>query len=205
MHHWILLKGFAAGLAIAAPLGPVGVLCIRRTAGRGIRAGLVSGLGAALADALFAAVAGYGLNAIASAILAHEGVMRVVSGILLVVLGIRALFDHMPNPSEPATSGRFVLYFSSGFLLTIANVMTLFALIAIIAGLGLKESVGHLAGATVFVAGAFGGSLLWWVLLCYLTRRFHPSPGHPWIRWINPICGIVVLAFGVISICQGIR
>jgi arginine exporter protein ArgO len=148
-------KGMAIGLAIAAPVGPIGVLCIRRSLNAGMLTGLVSGLGAAVADAVYGAVAGFGLTSVSMFLLDHQAAIRILGGVALLVIGLRILLAKAPAAGEQANAnGRLAGAFASCFLLTLTNPTTILSFLAIFAGLGLAEWVRDYTAATVLVRRA---------------------------------------------------
>lgn len=195
-----LLRGLLIGFSIAAPVGPIGVLCIRRTLSDGRAAGLVSGLGAATADALYGCIAGFGLTLISNFLVSQQLWLRLVGGLFLCYLGIKTLLS---KPAEQAAvakgSGLFGAY-ASTFFLTVTNPMTILSFAAIFAGLGLANSSGSYTAAGVLVAGVFLGSALWWLLLSggvgLLRDRFNTAG----LLWVNRISGIIITGFGVLAL-----
>lgn len=194
-----LLKGLGIGLALAAPVGPMSILCIRRTLRDGPLVGVVSGLGIATADAVYGAIAAFGVSAVAAVLLNLEIALRLIGGSFLLALGIRIIFKDLAPSAE--LSGRTGSYFAGAFIscffLTITNPTTILTFIAIFAGLGLVGSAGDYTAATSLVVGVFAGSTLWWLVLCgsvsLLRRRLGPAT----MTWINRASGIVIAAFGL--------
>lgn len=196
----MLLRGIALGISIAAPVGPIGVLCIRRTLSDGRVLGFVSGLGAASADALYGCMAAFGLTFLSAFLLSHLFWLRLVGGLFLCYLGLRTIIT---RPSTPAiTPGRKLSRaglsraYTTTFVLTLTNPMTVLAFVAIFAGLGV--GTGGCPEAGLLVLGVFLGSALWWLLLSggvSLMRR-HLSPVG--LGWINRISGLIVLGFGLL-------
>src|SRR4051812_8025194 len=157
----LLFKGVAVGLAIAAPVGPVAVLCIRRTLLQGPPAGFASGFGAVTADVIFGAMATFGVAAVADTLLRHEAVLQVVGGVFLLALGVTTYFKAPPQPGRPL-AGRIIQSYASAFLLTITNPITIVAFTAIFAGFGI---VGHdmtLPASWSLILGVAIGATLWW-------------------------------------------
>ena len=195
----LLVKGLGIGLALAAPVGPMSILCIRRTLRDGPLVGIVSGLGIASADAVYGAIAAFGISAVASALLDLEMALRLIGGLFLLALGMRFLFkDPAPAVVSIGTSGsRFAGAFISCFFLTITNPTTILTFVAIFAGLGLVSRAGDTFAAVNLVVGVFVGSILWWLALCggvtLLRRRMGPTA----MAWINRISGAVIAAFGI--------
>jgi threonine/homoserine/homoserine lactone efflux protein len=192
----LLIKGIGLGLAIAAPVGPIGVLCIRRTLAYGRLTGFMSGLGAATADAFFGCLAALGFSLAAS--LAGDAplpiiVLRILGGLFLLYLGI-STFRSNPATEAARTSGRGLwrAYLSTLFL-TITNPLTILSFAAIFAGLGVGASGG---GAALLVLGVFCGSALWWSLLCGGVGLFRGALERH-TRWINRISGLVIVGFAL--------
>jgi threonine/homoserine/homoserine lactone efflux protein len=194
------LHGVLIGLAIAAPVGPIGVLCIRRTLAGGRAFGLVSGLGAATADAFYGWVAGFGLTYISGILIGGQEWLRLIGGAFLCYLGIK-MFLARPA-AEAATAGGNGLLggYTSTLLLTLTNPMTILSFAAIFAGLGVASAGGNYLAAGTLVAGVFSGSALWWLTLSsgvsLLRTRLTPSG----LRWLNRISGIVITGFGLIAL-----
>ncbi len=202
-----LLKGFIMGFSIAAPVGPIGVLCIRRTLADGRAAGFVSGLGAATADAVYGAVAGFGLTLVSSLLIGHQAWLRAAGGVFLVYLGVRT-FSALPAAEGPSRGPVGLLRaYASTFLLTLTNPMTILSFAAIFAGLGLANAAGgasyYTAGA--LVAGVFLGSAAWWLILSSSAGAARSRVGASGMRWINKLSGCVIVAFGLAALISLIR
>jgi threonine/homoserine/homoserine lactone efflux protein len=203
-----LLKGILIGLSIAAPLGPIGVLCISRTLAEGPRLGFICGLGAAAADALYALAGSVALWAIAQWVIDDRLTLRVVGGIFLVYLGARTFMRPpvvLPSPGRSAAllpTGAHAAFMST-FRLTLANPVTLLGFAAVFAGLG-AAPVGMLgsaaSAAAALVVGVFLGSALWWLALSGLIGRLRPYLGAHTLTWINRSAGTVLTAFGLYAI-----
>lgn len=194
------LKGLIMGFSIAAPVGPIGILCIRRTLAGGRVSGFVTGLGAATADAIYGCIAGFGLTFISSFLIHQQGWFRMVGGLFLCYLGLKTL---LAKPAEQSASERgngFLGHYVSTFFLTLTNPMTILAFAAIFAGLGVGSGGGNYASAGVLVSGVFLGSTLWWVILSSGVGLFRKRFSLQALRWVNRISGIIVLGFGLISI-----
>lgn len=161
----LLIKGFIIGLAIAAPVGPIGVLCIRRTLAEGRTSGFVSGLGAAPADAVYGSVAALGLTFVANLLIEGEVWLRLVGGAFLVFLGVRTF---LAPPAERAASiGKSGLpgAYASTFFLTLTNPTPILSFAAIFAGLGAGDASGDVLSAMLLVLSVFLGSAMWWFVL----------------------------------------
>jgi threonine/homoserine/homoserine lactone efflux protein len=198
-----LLRGVALGLAIAAPVGPIGVLCIRRTLADGQLVGFVSGLGAATADATYGAVAAFGLTLVSSLLLGLRLWVHLVGAIFLCYLGVRTTLAR-PATSPAATRGKgLVGAYASTLALTLTNPATILSFAVVFAGLGLAGSTTAVAALTV--AGVFAGSALWWLALStgvgLLRARFTPEA----LRWVNRLSGAVLIGFGLFALATAGR
>ncbi len=195
-----LLRGLIIGFAIAAPVGPIGVLCIRRSLANGRAAGLVSGLGAATADAIYGFVAAFGLTFVSSILIGQQSWIRLIGGLFLCYLGIRT-FMAKPGaqPSSAERTGLAGAYVST-FFLTLTNPMTILSFAAVFAGLGIGSAAGNYLSAALLVLGVFLGSGLWWLLLSGAVSLFRTRVKPRALRWVNIISGIIILGFGVTAI-----
>jgi threonine/homoserine/homoserine lactone efflux protein len=196
----VFIRGLVIGLSIAAPVGPIGVLCIRRTLAGGFRPGLLSGLGAACADALYGSIAAFGLTALSDVLVGQQDAMRLIGGAFLLGLGVRA-FLAKPGGESAAEGSRSLLgALASTFLLTLTNPMTILSFAGIFAGLGLASSGGDFLAAGIMVGGVFLGSAAWWVILSGAVSRLRSKVQPVHLQWINRLSGLVILAFGVAAI-----
>jgi threonine/homoserine/homoserine lactone efflux protein len=198
----VFARGLVIGLSIAAPVGPIGVLCIRRTLAEGRLAGLVTGLGAATADAIYGAIAGFGVTAIAGLLLRQQGLIRLVGGLFLCYLGVRTLLAP-PAERAAAASGRTLLQsYGSALALTLTNPLTILSFAAIFAGLGAGATSGSYDAAALLVLGVLLGSALWWLILSggvsILRARLAPAA----LRWVNWLSGGVLLIFGLLALAS---
>jgi threonine/homoserine/homoserine lactone efflux protein len=198
----LFLRGLVIGLSIAAPVGPIGVLCIRRTLTDGRAAGFCSGLGAATADALYGAVAAFGLTAISGVLVGHSTWLRLGGGLFLCYLGIKTFLAPPATEATPARGTGLVGAYVSTLFLTLANPTTILFFVAIFAGFGAAARADSYAGATVLVLGVFLGSALWWLCLSggvgWIGRRLAPRT----IIWINRLSGVVIGGFGVLALAS---
>jgi threonine/homoserine/homoserine lactone efflux protein len=201
----LLLRGGLIGLSIAAPVGPIGVLCIRRTLAEGRMSGLVSGLGAATADALYGCVAGFGLTFISAALISHLVWLRLIGGLFLCTLGIRTLLARPAEQTAAVQEGGLLRAYGSTFLLTLTNPMTILAFAAIFAGLGLAEAGGGYASAGLLVLGVFLGSACWWLLLSGIVSAFRGRFSPAGLLWVNRVSGLIILGFGIYALVTAAR
>ena len=199
MSAGLLLRGLAIGFSIAAPVGPICVLCIRRTLERGWRSGLLTGLGAASADALYGAVAGFGLTAVSNALVDQRTWLGLLGGVFLCYLGTRTLLAR-PQVGEPEKRAILAGDWASTFALTLTNPMTILSFAGIYAGLGVGTAGGDYADAGLVVLGVFLGSLLWWVILSTAVARLRGHIGERARLWVNRASGAIILCFGVTAL-----
>ena len=196
----MLLRGLAIGFSIAAPVGPIGILCIRRTLANGRLSGLASGLGAATADASYGCIAGFGLTFISDLLINQQTLLRVVGGLFLCYLGARTFLAKPADRVESTEDRGLSRAYVSTFFLTLTNPLTILSFAAIFAGLGLAESGGSYATAGVLVLGVFTGSALWWLFLTLGIGTIRGKVGPAWLRWVNRISGTAIAAFGVAAL-----
>jgi threonine/homoserine/homoserine lactone efflux protein len=193
-------RGLAIGFAIAAPVGAIGLLCIRRTLADGRLVGFVSGLGAATADAVYGAVAALGLTAVSSAIVAHQGAVRLVGGIFLCYLGVRTALSHPALTVNPGAVRGLAAAFASTLALTLTNPTTILSFAAVFAGLGLGTTASDRWSAVLMVCGVFFGSALWWLLLSGAVGSFRRALTPARLRWMNRLSGALLAGLGVLSL-----
>ena len=198
-------RGILLGFSIAAVFGPIGLLCLRRTLAGGFAIGFVSGLGAATADATYAAIAGFGVSAIASLLVDQRIVLRLVGGAFLVYLGAQIVRSKPATQSAPAASIglRVAGAYTSTLALTLSNPMTILSFGAIFAGLGLGSlAASSTAEALELVLGVFGGSAAWWLVLASLTARLRSRVTRARLRLVNVASGLLILGFGIQSLAS---
>ncbi|HET7076819.1 MAG TPA: LysE family transporter [Chloroflexia bacterium] len=195
-----VLRGLLLGLSIAAPVGPIGVLCIRRTLSAGRGMGLASGLGAATADATYGAVAAFGLTVVSSFLLSQQMWLRLLGGAFLCYLGVRTFLAAPATEAARAGSGGLAGAYVSTFFLTITNPLTILSFAAIFAGLGLGATGADAGAALGLVLGVFLGSALWWVVLSGAVSLLRARFDLRTMRWVNRGSGLLILGFGVLSL-----
>ncbi len=193
------LKGLLIGLVVAAGVGPVSLLCIQRTLSMGRREGLLIGLGAALADGVYGAVAAFGIVAVADALVVHQDGLKLAGGALLAWLGGRTMLragapgEVAETPEVKAAAGTVLAL----FLFTLTNPTTIATFAAIFAGAGLLVADARAGDAGLMVLGVFGGSMLWWVLLTAVVERLRPRLDDRLLRWVNLSAGGLLLIIGL--------
>ena len=199
-----LLRGLAIGFSIAAPVGPIGVLCIRRTLTEGRVSGLVSGLGAATADAVYGCVAGFGLTFISDFLISQQVWLRLIGGGFLCFLGLKTLVARPAERAAPARGNGLVGAFASTFFLTVTNPMTIISFAAIVAGLGLAGTRGNYVSAGALILGVFIGSALWWLILSSGVGVFRGRLNPHGLRWVNRVSGAIITGFGLFALVSAI-
>lgn len=196
----IFAKGAVLGFSIAAPVGPIGVLCIRRTLAHGALTGFVSGLGTAAADALYGCIAAFGLTAVSSWLLSGQFALRLFGGLFLLYLGITTFRARPASTAAKADGKGLAGAFASAFVLTLTNPMTILSFAAVLAGLGLGSFSGDFRLAGIMVAGVFFGSLAWWWLLSGIVSRMRSTFDAQRMKWVNQISGTIIIGFGMWSL-----
>jgi len=195
-------RGVLMGLAVAAPVGPIGLLCIQRTLQDGRIQGLVTGLGAATADAFYGFVAAFGLTFISSFFLKQQQWIALLGGLYLCFLGLRILRSTPPDVAVKSEHGGLLQAYSSTFLLTLTNPVTILSFVAIFAGMGLAQSGDGYLEATLLVLGVFCGSAAWWLLLSggvsLIRGRFNARA----MVWVNRLSGAIIITFGVVALTR---
>lgn len=198
----LLCKGLLLGFSIAAPVGPIGVLCIRRTLAFGAKCGFVSGLGAATADAIYGVTAALGVVAAASFFFEYQAGLQLIGGIYLLYLGWKT-FCSPPVASDQvaALEQKKELWssYASTFALTIINPMTIMSFAAVFAGLGMREGAAF-SEAVPLVLGVFSGSLLWWAVLSAAVSFLRDKVDVKGMRQVNRLSGSIIILFGLYAV-----
>ena len=206
----LIVTGVLFGFFAALPIGPVNLICIRRTLQFGSFHGFVSGLGAALGDGLFACITGFGFTALVQLIVGYSSLLQLIGGLLLLFFGVRTFY----TPPPPSFDERLAMAESgvsangkgppargmaSTFVLAITNPVTLFGFTAFFATLGgFAGGNPSFLAASFVVLGVFAGSSLWWLTLTTVVGLLHARISDHTVRMINEISGAVVALFGVV-------
>jgi threonine/homoserine/homoserine lactone efflux protein len=200
----IVVSGAVLGYFAAIPIGPVNLICIRRTLHFGSYFGFISGLGAAFGDAMFASITAFGFTALAQLIVGYSNALQLIGGIFLMVFGISTFLappppsfeERLAAPVKSAPSQARAI--ASTFMLTVSNPATLFAYTALIAGLGgLVGEKPSFFSASFVVMGVFCGSALWWLTLTTIVGLLHARINDRVVRRINEGSGLLIASFGV--------
>ncbi len=195
-----LIKGLILGFSIAAPVGPIGVLCIRRTLSNGMLYGFLSGLGAATADGIYGCIAAFGVTAVSGLLLDNQLYLRLAGGLFLICLGFTT-FRAVPAEASYRTDGGSLLKaYLSVFFLTLTNPMTIMSFAGIFAGLGIGATGGNYVLAGLLVLGVFTGSLLWWLTLSGSVSLLRAKFDRRRLVWVNRLSGAIISGFGVLSL-----
>ncbi|MCX6133055.1 MAG: LysE family transporter [Ignavibacteriales bacterium] len=200
MEYTLLLKGIIIGFALALPIGPIGILCIRKTAAEGHLSGMVVGFGAATADAVYGFIAAFGLTVISDALVTRQMWFRLIGGVFLIYLGLKT-FLAKPVENARGTNGKGLLgSYVSTFFLTLTNPLSIIAFLGVFAGFGLRNYDLSIGSASTLIAGVFLGSSLWFFLLSYSITLFREKINATGLGWVNRISGLLIIMFGIIAI-----
>jgi threonine/homoserine/homoserine lactone efflux protein len=193
----LALQGIVIGLTLAAPVGPIALICIRRTVAEGKFHGIASGIGVATADSFYAAVAVLGLTVISGFIISHEIFFRIIASIGLILIGAKICISVPPGVCASDEDGTFLKDYLSMVAITIANPLTLIFFVAILPGFGIVSPGTSLIPSIEFVAGIFCGSTVWWIFLCSSVGSVRSCIGPDTLKLINRVSGILIACIGV--------
>jgi threonine/homoserine/homoserine lactone efflux protein len=189
-------KGLVLGFSIAAPVGPIGLMCIRRSLSSGRLAGLATGMGAATADACYGAVAAFGLTRITSFMVGERTWLTLVGGLFLCWLGTRIMRTHPDMSAARRPDSWAHGAFLSALIITLTNPLTILAFLGAFAGLGLAVARDYLV-STVLVGGVFVGSGMWWLLLSSFAARMRDRFDPRWLQRVNWASGALLIVVGL--------
>jgi threonine/homoserine/homoserine lactone efflux protein len=195
----LILSGLLIGVAVAAPIGPVNLICIRRTLKYGMLNGFMSGAGAAVGDGVFAIVAAFGVTAVISFVAAYSGWLQLVGGVFLLGLGVRTWFDHphLDDKLPDGSLGDLLPVISVTFFLTITNPATMLGFIAIFGGVA-DFTIGteDYMRASILVASVIGGSVLWWAAITGFVSLFRDRMTDTGLALLNKVSAVIIVLFG---------
>jgi threonine/homoserine/homoserine lactone efflux protein len=201
---YILINGFLFGLVLAAPVGPVGVLCVQRTLSEGRMHGLLSGLGAAFGDAIYGAVAAFGISAIQLWITDHQAGLRTVGGLVLLILAAKTVFVRVRRAAQEKVgmvhTESLLQDFISTFLLAITNPITMLTFAGLFVTLGVTEAGDSVDNAVLLVAGVFVGSAFWWFALASTANLARPYLDGGYQTVVTRISAAILAGFGVYAL-----
>jgi threonine/homoserine/homoserine lactone efflux protein len=191
------IKGLVFGFSIAAPVGPIGILCIRRSLTGGWRAGLLTGMGAATADAIYGCMAAFGLARITGFLVGQKDGIQLFGGLFLCGLGLKILLSKGDTPQTTQQASGDAMGYLSALLLTLTNPMTILSFAAVFAGMGLGNIGTGTMMAGWLVTGVFSGSMAWWIILSSASSHFNRHINAGAMAWINRLSGMVLTFFGL--------
>jgi threonine/homoserine/homoserine lactone efflux protein len=197
IYHFV--KGVIIGLSIAVPVGPIGILCIRRTLTQGRIIGFLSGLGAATADAFYGAIAGFGLTFLSNLLVGQQTGLRLIGGGLLCIIGVKTFLSKPAEEGSSAEGNTIWGAYLSTFILTLTNPMTILFFAAVFAGLGVGTGSDHYVSAGILVLGVFVGSGSWWLVLSGFTGLLRGMFDMRRMQWLNRISGLIIVGFGLVA------
>lgn len=200
----LLVKGAIIGFVVAAPAGPIAVLCLHRTLDEGRLSGFATGLGAALADTVYGAIAAFGVGAIGSLLLADLVYFRIGGGAVVIALGIVTFFRKPRLGAVRDDHLSLLGSFASAFALTLANPITILAFLAIFAGLGMERATGSGLDGLTLIASVFAGAAAWWMLLTAGAALFRHRFTEKGLSWVTRTSGIAIAGFGVLGVLTGV-
>ena len=205
MNSMYFLQGAVIAFLLAIPIGPIGILCIRRTLEHGARYGLEIGVSAAFCDMMSSIVAAFGVTLVSDFITLERHWIRLVGGIILLVIGYGAFRLHpLAEKGRKRRCGHAWAFISTA-LLAFTNPLALFAFAAAFAAVGVDKSVGHPVSGVMLVAGVFFGSLTWFVLLAWLVHCFKEKVMRAELTLINRAAGVLLMLCGFYAVGSGIR
>ena len=198
----LIFKGVIVGLLVSAPLGPIGVLCIQRTLNRGLISGFISGIGAAVADTIFAIVAALGLTIVVNFIQQQHFYFQILGGLFVLYIGIKIFYTNPIKQLKLQRLGKTNLSqdFFSVLLLTLSNPAAIFLFVAIMAGMQVANDKLSFIQILILVVSIFVGASLWWFFLSTVANRFRKRIRLRSIWWMNKITGTAIFAFGLFLI-----
>jgi len=199
-----ILKGIVIGFALAAPVGPLGVLCIRRTLAHGSKRGLLVGISAAVADILYGIVAAFGVTLISDFIFNQQQWIRLIGGFVLILVGYHTFRSHPSTDTKTNGTNGHIRAFFSTFMLALTNPMTVFTFAGVFASVGLEEIKGNYIFVVFLVAGIFLGTMSWFTLLTTLVHFFREKINTDGICLVNKIAGTILILFGIVALSSSL-
>lgn len=193
-----LFRGMGIGISIAAPVGPITLLLIRRTLVAGRVMGLISGLGVATADGLYGSIAAFGLTVVSSILIGLSSWLRLLGGLFLIYLGIKTLLAKPANQEDLArsTASGLIGAYTSMLLLTLTNPLTILAFAGVIAGIGIGDLGSNPLSTGLLALGVFCGSVLWQSGISLASGLFRSHMTARSLIWVNRLSGLIIAGFG---------
>lgn len=204
MSFVLFFYGILIGLFVTAPLGPVGVMCIQRTINRGLKSGLITGIGAASADTLYSIIAGLGVGYLVTFIEEKKYWIQLIGAAIIILIAIKIFYT---NPAIAVRNGRNkknkpLEDFLSSFIVTLTNPTVLIVFLAAFARFGMVDENTDYFSASILIGGIFAGAFGWWYVLCNLINKFRNKIRLKNIWWLNKIMGVIVFILGVIALVE---
>jgi putative LysE/RhtB family amino acid efflux pump len=197
----VYLKSVLLGMAIAMPVGPIGLICIRSTLTLGFMVGIAAGLGAAFADALYGFIAALGLSVITTFLISKIDLIKILGGLFLIYLGLKESRAVVPVYLGPSLEYKVTGVMASTFFLTLANPMTILSFIAVFPSIA-SNGCGVAINSVITVAGVLTGSLLWWLTLCAIIKYIHRYMPSKALQLITLTSSAALIVFGLYT-CLG--
>jgi len=204
MEFMHLLKGLIVGFILPIPIGPVGILCIRRTMAYGRIHGFLTGLSAAISDMTYSAVAAFGITFVSNFIAGHQEAIHLFGGVVLLAVGLHTFRPRLINEAVAKKVTAPVITFISTFLVTFTNPMAVVGYAVVFAGIGVNDLVHNRIAAALLVAGVFLGSLAWFTLLTFLSRALRVKITGRGLDLVNKVAGTFLMLFGVVALWSGL-
>lgn len=199
----LLIKGLVVGFVVAAPAGPIAVLCLHRSIEEGHLSGIATGLGAALGDTVFGALALFGVGYVAGFIASEQVWVRLGGGLVLIALGITT-FLRRPRPGAFVEDHITLIgAFAGAFALTLANPITILAFLAIFSAIGVEQLAGQRVDEVTLIAGILAGATAWWMLLAVGAALFRDRFTEKGLIWVTRVSGLIIVGFGVAALVSG--
>lgn len=200
----LFLKGTFLGVAITAPVGPINLLCIRRTLHYGRKIGIFTGLGAATADTFFGAVAAFGLSRISSFLVEHQRSMEIIGAVVFIFMGISLLRAKVSGVTDSEkTTPSATKAFTTSLLLTLHNPATVFAFLVAFAAVKISDHPTLLEGS-VATLGVFVGATLWWMVLSWGASVLRSKISAKTVHHLNLATGGILLVFAAFLVLKGV-
>lgn len=206
MFFYFLIKGMLIGFALSVIIGPIGVLCIRRSVSEGFLAGFSTGIGAAMADAVYASITAFGVTVISNFLLGKMVLFSVIGGAYLIIIGVRTFMrkSRLSNKeikssdlTQDIESNSFIRNLISTFFMTLTNPMTMLLFMTVFAGLNLEP--GDFSSSSGLVFGLFCGAIVWWLILSYFGSILkYKLTSKNFLVWLNRVSGIIIILFGIL-------
>ena len=195
------LKGLLIGLVFGVPAGAIGALTIQRTLEKGFFAGLVTGAGSSAADLLYSCISVFGITIISDFLTAHQTIIRIIGGILILILGIVILRKKELSSVQKDTKGTPVFYFLSSFSAAILNPATILSFMVAFTAFGISGDL-EISQGIALIAGILMGTLCWWSALSGVVAYFRKRVTNHIYRWLNRILGCLMILFSIIMIIK---